>query len=78
MKYRKRNNKNSLEIMNEVKDRITDEFDANDYLEEEFYEEKTSKGLFGRRNKEPEYEYIIDEDFEEIKEELKAKKKILK
>lgn len=78
MKYRKRNNKNSLEIMNEVKDRITDEFDANDYLEEEFYEEKPSKNFFGRKNKEPEYEYIIDEDFEEIKEELKAKKKIIK
>ena len=78
MKYRKRNNKNSLEIMNEVKDRINDEFDVNDYLEEEFYEEKPSKRFFGRKNKEPEYEYIIDEDFEEIKEELKEKKKQLK
>ena len=64
MKYKRKNNKNSIEIINEQKNNLmTEDFDASEYLDEEFIEE--SKRSFLNRRKKQEYEYIIDEDDEE-------------
>ena len=64
MKYKRKNNKNSIEIMNKEKNNlITEDFDVNEYLDDEFIEE--SKKSFINRIKKQEYEYIIDEDEEE-------------
>ena len=74
MKYTRKNNKNSLEIMKEEKNNlITDDFDTSEYLDEEFVNKKK---LF--RGKKQEYEYIIDEDAEEEKIVKKETKKVPK
>ena len=66
MKYKRKNNKNSIEIMQEKNNYITEDFDIDEYLDEEFIED--SKRSFFSRNKKQEYEYIIDEDDEEDNE----------
>ena len=75
MKYKRKNNKNSIEIIKEQKNNLmTEDFDASEYLDEEFIEE--SKRSFLNRRKKQEYEYIIDEyDEEEPKKETKKETK---
>jgi len=72
MKYQRRNNKNSIDMIKDAKSNlITNDFDTSEYLDEEFLED--SKRRFIRRSKKQEYEYIIDEDEEEVIEEPKKK-----
>ena len=81
MKYKRKNNKNSLEIMKEEKNIFNENFDEEDYLDEEFASE--NKRRFFKKNKQ-EYEYIIDEyeeddqpkEKEDIKEEIIGEPKV--
>ena len=52
MKYKRKNNKNSIEIMQEKNNYITEDFDIDEYLDEEFIED--SKRSFFSRNKKQE------------------------
>ena len=82
MKYQRKNNKNSLEMIREAKNNlITNDFDTSEYLDEEFLEDSNRR--FIRRSRKQEYEYIIDEDESDIpiepkKEEKKETKKVEK